>query len=607
MGIAPVIIDGSKKITVKDTDSGIAKFFKIRHIPAWLSILPPLIAIAMALIFREVLVSLFLGIFSGALILLGFHPKNWIPAMYNVLDNYIINAMMDTGHLSVILFSTLIGGMVAIISKNGGMAGVVDKLSKYAKSARSAQFITWFLGIAIFFDDYANTLIVGNTMRPVTDKFKISREKLAYIVDSTAAPVAAIAFITTWIGAELGYIQDASVNLRINENAYSMFLNSLQYAFYPIFTLVFMFFLIYFKKDFGSMYKAEIRSRVLGTKLKIRNSKFETRNSKFETRNSKLETRNSKFENNESLKDLDPVEGVKQKWYNAFIPVISVVLVTIAALLVTGAHKSFDNLLEAGIVIQDYSFMNVWENLYHLNNGQDVAFFRKLGIIIGNADAYVALLWASLSGVVLAILLTVIQRIMPLRKIMDTLVFGFKTMLPAVLILILAWSLAKITGDLHTADFLTSLFSGAISPVWMPTVVFILAALISFSTGSSWGTMAILYPLMLPATWLLCQQSGFETGQSMPIFYNVISVVLAGSVFGDHCSPISDTTILSSLATNCNHVDHVRTQLPYAITVAVVSLLVCAVFVNMGIPWYFNYLLGFVMLFLIVKYLGRSL
>ncbi|HPN72105.1 MAG TPA: Na+/H+ antiporter NhaC family protein, partial [Saprospiraceae bacterium] len=200
--------DGSQLIHIsKNKDGG----HRIKQIPLWLSVVPPLLAIILALIFKEVIISLFMGIWSGAFIAGGLRLDSiyyFISSIFNVVKEFVIDALNDRGHISVIVFSLLIGGMVAIISKNGGMVGVVNVLTKYAKSAKSSQLVTWFLGIAIFFDDYANTLIVGNTMRPVTDKFRVSREKLSYIVDATAAPVAAIAFITTWIGAELGYIDD---------------------------------------------------------------------------------------------------------------------------------------------------------------------------------------------------------------------------------------------------------------------------------------------------------------------------------------------------------------------------------------------------------------
>ena len=199
----------------------------INPIPLWLSILPPLIAILMALFFKEVFSALFIGLFSGTLIIFSYQEASifsaFFKAIFAISDTYILQSLADSGHISIILFSMLIGAMVNLITKNGGMQGVVNKLSKFANSRRSGQFVTWFLGILIFFDDYANTLVVGNTMRPVTDRLKVSREKLAYIVDSTAAPVASIAMITTWIGIELSYIQSATVQINIDESPYSIF------------------------------------------------------------------------------------------------------------------------------------------------------------------------------------------------------------------------------------------------------------------------------------------------------------------------------------------------------------------------------------------------
>jgi Na+/H+ antiporter NhaC len=582
-GMLPVSIKDSDPVTVRFTETGVAQQVQTRYIAPWLSIIPPLVAIVMALIFKEVVISIFSGIFIGALILGGFAPAAWLPALMRVMDHYILQSLMDVGHLSVVLFSVSIGGMVAVISKNGGMAGIVEKLSVYARSPRSSQLITWVLGISIFFDDYANTLIVGNTMRPVTDKYRVSREKLAYIVDSTAAPVAAIAFVTTWIGAEIGYIKDASKALGIEEGAYSMFLNSLQFAFYPVFTLIFMFMLLYSGKDFSQMLKAERRARTTG----VLNADD-----------------GGQAGSDDAIKAFEPMPGAVLRWYNALLPVITVIGVTLAGLLITGTSASYDQILAAGGELSDSSFGTVWSNLGLLGDGEPSA-ARKLGILIGNSDAYVALLWASLSGLILAIVLTVTQGIMSLHKTIDSMIDGFKAMVPAMLILIFAWSLSKVTEDLHTADFITSLFSGNIASWLMPTITFLLAAVIAFSTGSSWGTMAILYPLILPATWALTHGAGANEADAMMVMYNVISVVLAGAVFGDHCSPISDTTILSSLASSCNHIAHVKTQFPYAITVASVSIFINIVLVNLGMPWYVNYAVGIAILFLIVKFVGK--
>ena len=243
---------------IKKTEDGTS----YHDIPLWLSVLPPIIAIIMALVFREVYFSLILGLWLGAFIINGLDPLNIFMSFLNVFDIYLVSALSNESHISVIAFTIFVGGMVAVISKNGGMLGIIKLLSRFANNSRNTKLVSWFLGLGIFFDDYANTLIVGNTMRPISDKFRISREKLAYIVDSTAAPVAALAFFTTWIGAELGYIQDfISSKDNITQGAYSLFLSSLSYSYYPILTLIFILILILMKKDFGPMYKAEYRAK----------------------------------------------------------------------------------------------------------------------------------------------------------------------------------------------------------------------------------------------------------------------------------------------------------------------------------------------------------
>lgn len=519
---------------------------RLRRIPLWLSILPPLIAILLALLFKEVIISLFVGIWAGAFIAGGLRFEGFlgvIKALLQTIEKYVINALNDSGHLSIIVFSLLVGGMVAIISRNGGMAGVVHRLTKYARTPKSAQFITWLLGVGIFFDDYANTLIVGNTMRSVTDKFRISREKLAYIVDSTAAPVASIAFITTWIGAELGYIGDGIkgvVGLE-DQTPYAIFLESLKYSFYPVLTLGFILFIILTRRDFGTMLKAEQRARATGQVKDQGNSDDEVM---------------------DETEDLTPVKGAPLRARNAIIPVLTVVLMTIIGLLDTGLASVYGGLENAPA-------SDGWGATWAAMDG---GFFGKLGEVVGAADSYVALLWASISGVVMAIILTLGQRIMNVEQTMGSLASGFKAMFGAIMILTLAWGLALTTEDLHTATFLVDLLGDSLNPYFLPPIIFVLAALISFSTGSSWSTMAILYPIAIPLTWAVAMGADWDIETAHGLLYNVISIVLAASVLGDHCSPISDTTILSSLASDCNHIDHVRTQLPYALTVGAVSI-----------------------------------
>jgi len=527
----------------------------VRPIPLWLSILPPLFAIAMAMIFREVISALFVGLFTGTLIIWFFRDVGLLQTFFNallmIIDTYIPEAILNRGHVSIIIFSMLIGAMVNLITRNGGMKGIVNIISRFASTPRSGQFAAWLLGIAIFFDDYANTLVVGNTMRPLTDRFRTSREKLAYIVDSTAAPVAAIAFVTTWIGVQLSYISDGIRTLNLNESPYQVFINSLQYAFYPFLTIAFVGMIIYKQRDFGPMFKAEIKAR------KQNAEKFIT------------------------TQQEENITG-KPRWFNAAIPVIVLIGGTIAGLVITGLE----------IANWDTSF----------------GFSRNLSKIIGQSDSYRALLWSSLAGTLTAIILTLSQRLLTLKASIESLIEGFKTMLAAIVILVMAWSIALITKHLHTADFVFHILTHLqVSPYMIPAITFLFAAGVSFSTGTSWGTMAILYPLILPASWMICQANQMEYAESLAIFYNVVSCVLAGSVLGDHVSPISDTTILSSLASSCNHIEHVRTQMPYALVVGFVAVLLGTIPSAYGVPFYINYLVALLALLGVIRLFGKKI
>ncbi len=588
LSFSPTFVSGEK---LHLEGHNVANEKDVSIVPLWMSILPPLIAIFLALLFKEVIFSLVSGIFIGAAVM-GFYANGIIgifTGFFSIIDTYIIGALNDSGHLSVIVFSIIIGGIVAIISRNGGMQGIVNRVSKFANTARNGQLATWGLGIAIFFDDYANTLVVGNTMRAITDRLKISREKLAYIVDSTAAPVSAIAFVTTWIGAELGYISDglSAINadgVEINEGVYSIFLSSLSYSFYPILTLFFIFYIIYRGKDFGPMLKAERRARNGGVVNPEENNVDLT-----------------------ELKDLEPVEGVKHRARNAIIPVAVIVFGTLLGLLFTGFDSLTGSILSKNSALELNTWGDIWANMEILD-GNPQGFTKKIGTLIGASDSYISLLWSSLSALLVAILLTIGQRIMSLEKTVETAVSGFKTMVPAILILILAWALAAVTEEMHTAEFLTGVIGNTIPPWLIPAITFILSGFVAFSTGSSWSTMALVYPLILPATWAICNSDVYlyDYADAMAIFYNTVSAVLAGSVLGDHCSPISDTTILSSLASGSNHIDHVKTQIPYALTVGVVSVLIGTLLSAIGVPPLIALLLGVSILIVTVELVGKK-
>lgn len=571
----------SKSASIKELNKG-------AMIPLWMSILPPLLAIILALVFKEVIFSLVSGIFLGGAIM-GVYAEGVtgiFTGFFKIIDTYILGALNDSGHLSVIVFSTIIGGIVALISKNGGMKGIVNSIVRFANTARNGQLATWFLGIAIFFDDYANTLVVGNTMRAITDKLKVSREKLSYIVDSTAAPVSAIAFVTTWIGAELGYIGKGLENINadgevISEGVYSIFLNSLAYSFYPILTLFFIFYLVYRGKDYGPMLKAERRARGGEVVNEDDNSGDLT-----------------------ELEDVAPLEGIRYRAFNAVIPVAIIVFGTLFGLVVTGFDTLSTELSVAGIQAEGWS--DIWSKLGVYDPNID-SFTRRLGTLIGAADSYAALLWSSLASLAVAMLLTISQKIMGLKDTVETTITGFKTMVPALMILILAWALAMVTDEMHTADYITGILQQGSIPYWtIPAITFVLSGFVAFSTGSSWSTMALVYPLILPAAWSVCMDAGFDAEASMAIFYNTVSAVLAGSVLGDHCSPISDTTILSSLASGCNHIDHVRTQIPYALTVGSISVLLGTILSALGVPTIICFLIGIGAVVTVVELVGKK-
>ncbi len=524
------------------------------ELPGWLSILPPLIAIGMALVFKRVVPSLFLGVWVGAWIAAGLSVSGLFTGLLDSLEIYILGALADSSHASIIIFSLMIGGMVGIISKNGGMQGVVNKIVGWASDARKGQLATGGLGLAIFFDDYANTLVVGNTMRSVTDKLKISREKLAYLVDSTAAPIATLALVTTWIGYQVGLLGTAVEGIQgFDEGAYSIFLNSLAYSFYPVLAIVFVFAVAYFGRDFGPMYRAERRARKTGEVLREGSNVDEAAG---------------------ESEEMKPKEGMPQRAVNAVLPIVVLVGGVLVGLYVTGAQAAGEG--------------------------------ASLQQIIGEADSYKALLWGSLLGVLIAGVMSVGQRILSLEETVEAWYSGLKSMLFAMIILILAWALSEITTVLNTAEYLMSALGEWLPPGVVPALIFVLAAATAFATGSSWGTMGILMPLVVPLVWAVLVANGMDDPAHYHILYSSVSCVLAGSVWGDHCSPISDTTILSSMASGCDHIDHVNTQLPYALLVGVVAILLGTLPAGFGFPWWMSFLIAAPLLIALLLYYGKD-
>ena len=513
---------------------------------SWLSILPPLIAIVIALIFRQVLFALFIGIWLGAFIVEGFTFSNFLASFFYSLSDFIVPAMSDVDHMSIIVFSLLIGGIIGIITENGGTRGIVAVLTRFVKTKTHGQIWTSVMGFLVFFDDYANTMVVGNTMRPLTDKLRISRAKLAYLVDSTAAPVATVALVSTWIGAMVAYIADAEAGIPgYNEAAYLVFINSLPYNFYAFLTIFFVLLIAWSGRDFGPMLKSRIT---------LYQAEHNPKLDKYNLYKQKIKK--------------DEEKKLVSHWANAAIPIIILVVGTIGGLFITGEGSS----------IQD---------------------------IIASADSYAALLWGSLLALAAAIVLTLVQKLLDIESTLEGMMNGMHTMFDGLIILVLAWALSAITKELGTADYLVSVLNETLNPFWMPTLIFILAGLTSFATGSSWGTMGILMPLVLPLVWSMGMENGLDPETIHPLIYSSVSGVLAGSVWGDHCSPISDTTILSSLATQCDHIEHVRTQLPYSMVGGVIAIISTILVLVGGINWIWAYVGGIILMIAIVYKFGK--
>jgi Na+/H+ antiporter NhaC len=521
----------------------------------WLSVIPPILAIGMALLTRQVVVALLLGVYFGALIITG-NPGT---AFLRVGDTYLVGALADDSHAAILMFSSILGGMVGVLSRSGATEGVVHWLTSRVAGRRGGQVSTVVMGTIIFFDDYANTLLVGSTMRPWTDRLKISREKLAYLVDSTAAPVATVAVISTWVGFEVGLIQEAMSRLSSDTNAYTFFLQTIPYSYYPLLTLLFVYLIAFTGRDFGPMRQAERRAFHQGLVL-----------------------RPGARPASEAPKPDDELSagygGQAANPLLAGIPILSVILATALGIYFNGRQAA----LAAGTSSP------------------------TLRDVLNSADSFAVLTWAALIGATLAVVLVVASRRLTLMEALDGFMDGVKAMVIAVTILLLAWSLSAICDSLGTAHYLVEVSRPVLSARLLPMVVFILAAAVSFATGTSWGTMAILMPLVYPLGLHLPLDAGLPAATALHIHLAAVSAVLAGAVFGDHCSPISDTTILSSLASGSDHVDHVKTQMPYALTVAGISAVFGYLPVGFGLSPWMSLGLGAVGVVLVVWRAGKT-
>ena len=530
------------------------------------TLIPPVVAIVLAFITKDVVLSLFIGVFSGTFLINVIDssiPMTFVKGFTDIVKR-VVGSLADSWNAGIVLQVLCIGGVVALITKMGGTKAVAIWLSKKAKTGVSAQISTWVMGLFVFFDDYANSLIVGPIMRPITDKFKVSREKLAFIIDATAAPIAGLAVISTWVGLEISLIKQGYELIGItNVNAFSIFVETMPYRFYNLFMLFFIVCTAFMGREFAGMLKAERRARA-----------------------GELHPRRggAMIEDIED-KTLEPKENIKLQSSNAVIPLL---------VLILGAFVSFY-----------FSGLGALEGEALESAKAHPLTFHTFQATFGAADASVALFQSALLATVVAIFMAVYRKILTVREAIETWGKGWKTMITTIIILLLAWSLSSVIKELGTSRYLVDLLSQSTPKIVLPAAIFMLGSFISFSTGTSYGTMGILMPLAIPLASAVGMHSGLE-GDALHAYMIVnISAVLTGAIFGDHCSPISDTTILSSMGAGCNHIDHVQTQMPYALAVCAISIFAGYFPIALGLSIWIVLPLGLLVTALVVRFVGQ--
>ena len=525
------------------------------------TLIPPIVAILLAFITKNVVISLFIGVLSGGFILnlTGFNVFGALTQAFLDFINRALNSLSDPWNAGIVMQVLVIGGVINLVAKMGGAKAIAEALAKKAKTAKSAQLITWFLGICVFFDDYANSLIVGPIMRPVADKMKISRERLAFIIDATAAPIAGLAIISTWIGLEVSLISEGFESIGVEASGFGVFLQTIPYRFYNILILAFIVITIITLREFGPMRKAEISAR----KLK-------------DLTNEEVAVTSSHMD------ELEPKEGVKLSIWNAIVPIGALIISAIVAFYYSGYSSIMagdDIAIKAIVTNSPLSFKAILE-------------------VFAASDASIALLQSALFSTVVAIVMAVWKKIFTISEAIEVWIDGMKGLIITAVILILAWSLGSVIKELGAAEYLVEALNGAIPAFLLPSLIFILGAIISFSTGSAYGTMSILMPLAIPLAYKINPEMSFVIVST--------SAVLTGAIFGDHCSPISDTTILSSMGAGCSHIDHVKTQMWYALFVAAITILFGYIPAGFGLPIYIVLPMSCVALFIGVMIFGKK-
>ena len=548
---AEVTVGSSGPIEITVEDGNARGTTRVRVLPAILSITPPVLAILLAILFRQVVVALVAGIWIGSTLLSGFDP---LAGFFEIGSRFVIGAVTDSDRAHIVVFSMMFGGLAGILARSGGARGFAQLMTRFAKTPRRGQVSAMGTALVVFFDDYANVIIRGNLMRPITDGLRISREKLAFLTDTGAAAVASTVIVSTWVGYEVGLIDQGLALIEYPEEGYSVFLRTIPYRFYPIFSFALALAVGFWGRDFGPMRAAERRAFHEGQVLR------------------------SGAEPATEALDEDPGAARVSSglWTVGAAPIGAVLVTAGAAIWITGTEAV------AASGMADYGLRE----------------------IVTNSDSYVSLLWASIAGCATGIVISVARRILTLGSAISAWISGLKSMVLAIVILVLAWSIGDVTFELHAATYLVQVLQNVLNPALLPTLTFVLAGVMAFATGTSWATMAVLMPLVIPLANALAVNASLPLEVSDPILMGVVGAVLAGAVFGDHCSPISDTTVLSSMASACDHLDHVKTQLPYALSAAGIAIGLGILPTSFGVSPWIALLAGTTASILLVRLLG---
>lgn len=495
----------------------------------FLTLIPPIITITLAFLTKEVLSSLLAGGFVGTMMLTAVQGTAANPARFllDALRSYctiLIDVMSEPGNTAIVILCLCIGGLTNLIRSAGGFHAVASFLVRYIKKPWQAQAMGSVLALMLFFDDYANALITGPVMRPIMDRSRVSREKLSFLVDSTAAPVAGIALISSWIAVELSAIQSGFDVLGVQESAYTAFLGSIPFCFYNIFCLGFVFWMILLGRDYGPMYHAECRAR---SGITV---------------------------NPESrMAQQEESGGTKANRASLFIA-IGAILFLLAYAVIGIYSDGFRNAVAAGLLQENAVFS--LETLRHA---------------FGQADTVTVLVEAAILAALLASFAVLLTKTLSFNDTVNAWVDGAIQLLPTALILALAWTLSETTATLGTANYLAELLAGSL-PYWtLPSLIFLVCCAVSFSAGS-YGCMLLIMPMAVPIAYTIAF-SHAAVQNPWALFCACVASVLSGSIFGDHCSPVTDTTILSAQGSGCDLMDHVKTQMPYALTVAATATL----------------------------------